>query len=298
MSDETINIIKYFLIGNRKTRKKIYELINTDDKQTYVNAQEIFYIYLNKEKDYIGNSKFKINSKGNTFHIFITKDNLIFISYTNQNDISTEQIFELFQNVKEYLFENIDQSRLEDRQIYLVEKENLIIKETIKNYLIKILDIKTIDIDVGQMKEEKYKQKLNFVEEDYLKPTENAQNECEKNNDNIVNNKRIKNDINLKSKDKNSIDAMIINKKEKTSSYEEKFKEKSEEKLKKFDINSNQNNFKNYSINYGIYHNYKDYPRVECNCCSKGFILFILALVIAVQIAMVPLIIHFCDFSL
>ena len=300
--DGNINIIKYFLIGNKKTSKKIYELINTDDKQTYVDAQEIFYSYINKEKENNNNQKFKIKSNGNTFHISTTRENLVFISYTNENEISSEQNFELFHNVKEYLLNDITQSRLGDKQMFLIEKEVSIIKRIIKNYLAKILNMKNINIDFGQIKEEEYKNKnkLNFLEEEYIKPMEGAApNEFESN---IPDNKKIKRDITIKTNEKNSVDEMLNNKKGKSVLFEDKFNGNISEKYKKFNaINSSQNNAINYRTNYEInqnYNNYKVYQNVRCDCCSKGFILFILGLIIAVQIAMAPLIIHFCDFSL
>ena len=41
------NILYYFLISSLNPRKKIFELINTNGSETYIEAQEILANYIN-----------------------------------------------------------------------------------------------------------------------------------------------------------------------------------------------------------------------------------------------------------
>ena len=79
------NIIIYLLISSLDPPQKIFELINSVDQNAYVQAHEIFNNYVNLLKDdEIKSKRVKIPLDDNhAFHVFISEQALIFISYTN-----------------------------------------------------------------------------------------------------------------------------------------------------------------------------------------------------------------------
>ena len=59
------NILYYFLISSIHPKKKIFELINTNDKDTYVEAQEILGNYLNTNSLKV--ERVRIESRDNAY---------------------------------------------------------------------------------------------------------------------------------------------------------------------------------------------------------------------------------------
>ena len=74
------NILYYFLISNLRPKKIIMELINTNNREIYIEAQEILGIFLNR-KD-LDVERIKIESRKNSFHIFISN-----FAYRHQQQI-------------------------------------------------------------------------------------------------------------------------------------------------------------------------------------------------------------------
>ena len=185
------NILYYFLISSLHPKKKIYELINTKDKTTYIEAQEILGIYINKGK--LDFERTKIESRNNAFHIFITNKQLIFISYSNKKYFSSEKNFELFDDINNYLINNM-KDRMFDGHSFLVEDEKEEIKDIIKQHIEEIISSKTIDyyLGSGDTENENENEKIILqVDSNNKKIIEEKKSENEDNNDNKNSNKNI-----------------------------------------------------------------------------------------------------------
>ena len=130
------NILIYFLISNLNPPKKIFELINSANQEAYIQALEIYQNYVNKKDvEEIKEKKIKIPKDDNyTFHIYISKEELIFISYTNSKYFSTELNFDMFQEINEYLTTEVDR-KISESQSFLIEDEKDEIKDIINYYL-------------------------------------------------------------------------------------------------------------------------------------------------------------------
>ena len=104
------NIIIYLLISSLDPPQKIFELINSVDQNAYVQAHEIFNNYVNLLKDdEIKSKRVKIPLDDNhAFHVFISEQALIFISYTNTTKFTTEKNFYLLEDINEFLTTEVD----------------------------------------------------------------------------------------------------------------------------------------------------------------------------------------------
>ena len=135
MSNDS-DILIYFLISSLNPPQKIFELINSANQEVYVQALEIFQNYVNiKDVEDIITKKIKIPGENNhAFHIYITKEELIFISYSNTIYFSTELNFDLFEEINEYLKTEVNR-KINESQSFLIEEEKDEIKDIINYYL-------------------------------------------------------------------------------------------------------------------------------------------------------------------
>lgn len=350
------NILYYFLISNLRPKKIILELINTNNREIYVEAQEILGIFLNK-KD-LDIERIKIESRKNSFHIFISNEELIFLSYTNKQ-LTSDQNFQLFDEINAYLLNNLKE-RINDGQSFLMEDEKEDIKEIINKYIGDVLSIKTIDSYLGSRDTENEKEILkvegNF---DTIKEKKSENKTIEE----ILDNKNNENNIVIKNKIKNFSKTSLNELNEKSLIEKEKRNESFGEEIIKNKINKNQtsshiksdnttsmllkNDFKNLKIKNSaktVFRNHSDIkntilegeknseikekPKINIrnpssnknlnknysynkynydnlnlkkykpDSCSKKVIIGILISVIVLQIATIPLVINFYDFSL
>ena len=350
------NVIYYFLISSLKPLKKIYELINTNDRETYIEAHEILGIYANKNNFIY--ERIKIESRENSFHIFVTKEDLIYISYSNKRYFSSEQNFQLFDEINDYLLSNLKERSLKEHS-FLIEDEKEDIKDIINKFLGEVFSLKSIDSFSASAQTENEKDILQVNSNDDINNNINEEQNYEnidlnKNNSNRNNNITIKkilknyshsthNELTEKAlqdkiskKNESSEEDILKNKNINNSSVpyvksnksnnillksESKpkikissrtlFSNNSKIKLKKDIENSNdikekpKSNLKynyshtmnkNYSYNKFNYNNI-NFKKNKPDCCSKTAILVILISVIVLQIATIPLIIKFYDFS-
>ena len=179
------DILIYFLISGLNPPQKIFELINSANQEAYVQALEIFqnYVKLKDEED-LKEKRIKIPTENNrAFHIFITNEKLIFISYSNTIYFSTELNFDLFEEINEYLKTEVNR-KMNESQSFLVEEEKDEIKDIINYYLEEYSFLDSIDtIQTGSNSES---------------------SKIKKEMDNKVDNNNIdkKNELNLKSEKK------------------------------------------------------------------------------------------------
>ena len=129
------NIIIYLLISSLDPPQKIFELINSVDQDAYVQAHEIFNNYVNLLKDdEIKAKRVKIPlDETHAFHIFISDQALIFISYTNTTKFTTEKNFYLLEDINEYLTTDVNR-KINEGQSFLIEDEKDEIKDIIEYY--------------------------------------------------------------------------------------------------------------------------------------------------------------------
>ena len=134
MSKEN-NIIIYLLISSLDPPQKIFELINSVDQQAYVQAHEIFNNYVNLYNEEEINSKYiKIPlDDDHAFHVFITEQGLILISYTNIKKFNTEKNFYLLEDINEFLTTEVKR-KINEGQSFLIEEEKNEIKDIIEYY--------------------------------------------------------------------------------------------------------------------------------------------------------------------
>ena len=356
------NILYYFLISSLHPKKKIYELINTKDKETYIEAQEILGIYIGKKKSEM--ERIKIESRNNSFHIFITNEQLIFLSYSNKKFFSTEQNFQLFDEIYYYLINNM-KDRIFNDQSFLIEDEKEEIKDIINNHIGDAISIKTNDSYIGSgdtvnMNEKEILQVdinngIINEEEKYENENKNINqdNNIKNNNKNIIAKKLLKNFSNSSYNELNEKSLQEKNKEKKNESSEEniikkritnkpslpyvnsnktnnlfikhessnpkitssktvppnhsKLKNKILERLKSNDIKekpkiskktiTSHDSNKNYRYNKFSYDNL-NLKKNKPDSCSKTPIIVILISIIVLQLAAIPLIINFYDFSL
>ena len=350
------NILYYLLISNLHPKKIIFELINTKDRETYIEAQEILGIFMNKKN--LDIERIKIDSRQNPFHIYISNEELIFLSYSNQKQITSDQIFQLFDEINYYLLNNLKE-RIYEGESFLMEDEKEDIKGTINRFIGDILSMKTIDSYIGSGDTEnereilKVDSKFDTIEE---KKSENKSIEEISNNKNSDNNIIIKNKIkNFSKTSLNEIKekSFVDKEKKNESSGEDIIKNKiiknptiphdksdkssniikndsknlkiknstktvfgSHSKLKNKLFASEKNNeirekpkviIKNHSINKSLNKNYTynkynyenlNLQKYKPDICTKKIIIGILISVIVLQIATIPLVLHFYDFSL
>ena len=177
--------------------------INTNDRETYVEAQEILGIYGNRKQLEI--ERIKIESRNNEFHIFITKEQLIFISYTNKNYFTTKQNFELFDEIYYYLLNTLE-GRKYDEKSFLIEDEKDEIKDIINKYIDEVASVKTIDsliFSSGQTENLDLKEELDVnnmkieINDEQNIGNNNKNNILKNNNNDLVPKKQLKNFSNM-----------------------------------------------------------------------------------------------------
>jgi hypothetical protein len=143
------NVLHYILISTLQPMIKIFELINTNERDTYAEAQEILGHYAkSSNRKHISFERIKIESRKNSFHIFIPNDEFIYISYSNSKFFSSEQNFELFDEIHNYLCPN-EKTRTIRTQSFLIEDEKEEIKDIINNHIGDAISIKTNDSYIG-----------------------------------------------------------------------------------------------------------------------------------------------------
>ena len=232
------NILYYFLITSVHPTKKIFELINTNDRELYIEANEILAIYINRKRNDV--ERTKIKSRNNAFHIFITNEELMFLSYTNRKFFSTELNFQLFDEINDYLIKNI-QGRLFSNQSFLIEDEKEAIKDIINNYIEEIISIKTIDsfLDLAETEKEneKFENEKEVMKVDINSNVIREENEEEKNE--MDTNKKEDNNIIVKKILKNNSRTKFKELSDKTFSGKDKKNESSEDKIVKNKITNN-----------------------------------------------------------
>ena len=186
------NILFYFLISSLNPRKKIFELINTNDSETYIEAQEILANYINANKAF-ELERAKIKSRNNSFHIFITNEKLIFISYSNKKLFSSEKNFALFDEINNYLVKNL-KGRIIGKQSFLIEDEKEEIKDIINKNIEDIISIKSFDsfLDSAETEKENEKEMLQVEIKNNIINEENS-GTFDINNKNIIIKKNSKN---------------------------------------------------------------------------------------------------------
>ena len=356
------NILYYFLITSIHPKKKIFELINTNDREIYIEANEILTIYINRKRNDI--ERTKIKSRNNAFHIFISNEELMFLSYTNKKFFSTELNFQLFDEINDYLIKNF-QGRFFSNRSFLIEDEKEVIKDIINNYIEEIISIKTIDSFLDSAETEKENEKFEN-EKEVLKVDVNSniireENEEEKNE--MDTNKKEDNNIIVKKILKNNSRTKFKELSDKTFSDKDKKNESSEDKIIKNKITNNpsvpyiksaksnnillKNENKNSKTKYSSktvfgnhanlknrilegknisfkekpnnnniksnhdkdnnrnYYSYKNldynnlnFKKNKSDSCSKNAIIGILISIVVLQIAAIPIIINFYDYSI
>ena len=193
------NVLYYFLIHNLQQMIKIFELINTNDRDTYVEAQEILGNYTtSSNRTHSFFERIKIESRNNAFHVFITRDELIFISYSNSKLFSSEQNFALFDEVYYYLINNVSERSIKG-QSFLIEDEKEEIKDIINKYTEEVLSNRNMDLLSASAQTENEKEILQVNSNDDI----NNNNMSDENYENINLNKNNNKAITVKKMIKN-----------------------------------------------------------------------------------------------
>ena len=295
------DILIYFLISGLNPPQKIFELINSRNQEVYVQALEIFQNYVNsKDVEDLITKRIKIPAEDNhAFHVYITKEELIFISYTNTIYFSTELNFDLFEEINEYLKTEVNR-KINESQSFLIEEEKDEIKDIINYYL----------------EEYSFLDSVNTIQTESASEGAKIKKEDNKNVEININNK--KNDLNLKTskKNENSKENLLKNtivisgnkslSKPKNVSFRQSLKmrhlsktvklDKSRLKNKiKFKIDEEKKDIKN-SPNYGRKYDLMELLNNKDNTCPKIGIIVILAVIVAIEIIATILIIYFYDY--
>ena len=299
------DVMLYFLISRLNPPKKIFELINTSNQEIYLQAHEILNNYMNLQyEEDIKSKRIKIPLKSYAFHILITKEDLIFISYSNSIYLSSESNFDLFEEINDYLSKNVKR-KVNEEHSFLVEDEKEEIKDIISCY---IEDFSFLD-------------SLNTIQTENGSEQNKINNDKNKDNDILrFNNKNEKNKINNGDKKENSKGNLLKNTIVLNKSTNPQFKSNTNLKnssrfkslsksinLRKSKINNNKIKFKldeetekkkiekkEKITNYNKMNLYNDY---KPDCCSKSYIIAILAFIVAIEIIATVLIIYFSDIS-
>ena len=293
------NILIYFLISNLNPPKKIFELINTANKEAYIQALEIYHNYVNqKEAEDIKEKKIKIPKEDNhAFHVYISKEELIFISYSNNKYFSTELNFDMFQEINEYLTTEISR-KINETQSFLIEDEKDEIKDIINYYL----------------EEYSFLESLETIQSEYETDGKGSKNDTKKIE--IKDNKNI--ELTLKSEKKKEASEEKLLKKtvafgnnktlasSRKMSFRQSLKLKHLAKTEKLDKSKVKNRIKfkmdgknkdnRKDINYDIKYELMKLMNNKSNFCSKALIMVILALIIVIEIIATILIIYFHDY--
>lgn len=287
MSKES-NILIYFLISNLEPPKKIFELINTRNQEVYIQALEILNNYINlKDVEDIKSRRIKIPTENNyAFHIYITKEELIFISYSNNLFFSTELNFDLFEEINEYLKTEVNDKNTES-QSFLIEEEKEEIKDIINYYLEEYSFLESINTI----------QTENESEKEVIKKesTDNKKNEKKKENskENLLKNTIAINGTKSIIKPKNiSIRQTLKMKHLSKTVKQDKLKAKNKITFKLDEKNKKEK----YDINIKKKYELAAMMNNKSNNGPKIFIIIILALIMAIEVIAIILIIYYHDY--
>ena len=298
MSHES-NILIYFLISNLNPPKKIFELINSANQEAYIQALEIYQNYVNKKDvEEIKEKKIKIPKDDNyTFHIYISKEELIFISYTNSKYFSTELNFDMFQEINEYLTTEVDR-KISESQSFLIEDEKDEIKDIINYYLEEYSFLESLNtIQTESISEDKDAKKdnknINVNDDKNVELTLKSEKKKDTSQDKLLKKTIVigENKSLTKSKQLNFRHSLKLKHLARTEKLD---KSRVKNKLKfKLDAN-NKDNKKN--INNDIKYELINLMYNKSNTCSKIVIMIILSLIIAIEIIATILFIYFYNY--
>ena len=298
MSHES-NILIYFLISNLNPPKKIFELINSANQEAYIQALEIYQNYVNKKDvEEIKEKKIKIPKDDNyTFHIYISKEELIFISYTNSKYFSTELNFDMFQEINEYLTTEVDR-KISESQSFLIEDEKDEIKDIINYYLEEYSFLESLNtIQTESISEDKDATKdnknINVNDDKNVELTLKSEKKKDTSQDKLLKKTIVIGDNKslTKSKQLNFRHSLKLKHLARTEKLD---KSRVKNKLKfKLDAN-NKDNKKN--INNDIKYELINLMYNKSNTCSKIVIMIILSLIIAIEIIATILFIYFYNY--
>jgi hypothetical protein len=293
------NILIYFLISNLNPQKKIFELINTANKEAYIQALEIYHNYVNqKEAEDIKEKKIKIPKEDNhAFHVYISKEELIFISYSNNKYFSTELNFDMFQEINEYLTTEINR-KINETQSFLIEDEKDEIKDIINYYLEEYSFLESLNtIQTESISEDKDATKdnknINVNDDKNVELTLKSEKKKDTSQDKLLKKTIVigENKSLTKSKQLNFRHSLKLKHLARTEKLD---KSRVKNKLKfKLDAN-NKDNKKN--INNDIKYELINLMYNKSNNCSKIVIMIILSLIIAIEIIATILFIYFYNY--
>ena len=298
MSHES-NILIYFLISNLNPPKKIFELINSANQEAYIQALEIYQNYVNKKDvEEIKEKKIKIPKDDNyTFHIYISKEELIFISYTNSKYFSTELNFDMFQEINEYLTTEVDR-KISESQSFLIEDEKDEIKDIINYYLEEYSFLESLNtIQTESISEDKDATKdnknINVNDDKNVELTLKSEKKKDTSQDKLLKKTIVigENKSLTKSKQLNFRHSLKLKHLARTEKLD---KSRVKNKLKfKLDAN-NKDNKKN--INNDIKYELINLMYNKSNTCSKIVIMVILSLIIVIEIIATIIFIYFYNY--
>ena len=293
------NIIIYLLISSLDPPQKIFELINSVDQNAYVQAHEIFNNYVNLLKDdEIKSKRIKIPLDDNhAFHVFISEQALIFISYTDTTKFTAEKNFYLLDDINEFLTTEVHR-KINEGQSFLIEDEKNEIKDIIEYYMEEESDflnsVNTIQTENASENEEIKKDISGNI-------NININNKVDKKNSLILTNKS-----NIRHSERNTISLTnnIPNSKPRLS-FRQSLKmrhlartTKLEKNKSKIKVNFNIENIKKNGTNHPDEKLYEtiDFSKMgKSNLCTRITIITILSIIAAIEIIGTVLLIYFYD---
>lgn len=297
MSNDS-NILIYFLISNLDPPQKIFELINSANQEAYIQALEIFQNYVNlKDDEDIRAKRIKIPTEDDhAFHIYITKEGLIFISYSNTIYFPTELNFDLFEEINEYLKTEVNR-KINESQSFLIEEEKDEIKDIINYYLEEYSFLDSINTIQTESESEKGKIKTNLnkdkTEQLNLKIETKKENLKESSKGQLLKNTVIISGNKSSMKPKNVSFRQSLKMKHLTNTIKmDKNKEKNKIKFKIDEKNKKDKTNLNFDRNYALMALLNN----KSNYGSKILIIVILAFIVAIEVIATILFIYFYDY--
>lgn len=297
MSNDS-NILIYFLISNLDPPQKIFELINSANQEAYIQALEIFQNYVNlKDDEDIRAKRIKIPTEDDhAFHIYITKEGLIFISYSNTIYFPTELNFDLFEEINEYLKTEVNR-KINESQSFLIEEEKDEIKDIINYYLEEYSFLDSINTIQTESESEKGKIKTNLnkdkTEQLNLKIETKKENLKESSKGQLLKNTVIISGNKSSMKPKNVSFRQSLKMKHLTNTIKmDKNKEKNKIKFKIDEKNKKDKTKLNFDRNYALMALLNN----KSNYGSKILIIVILAFIVAIEVIATILFIYFYDY--
>ena len=297
MSNDS-NILIYFLISNLDPPQKIFELINSANQEAYIQALEIFQNYVNlKDDEDIRAKRIKIPTEDDhAFHIYITKEGLIFISYSITIYFPTELNFDLFEEINEYLKTEVNR-KINESQSFLIEEEKDEIKDIINYYLEEYSFLDSINTIQTESESEKGKIKTNLnkdkTEQLNLKIETKKENLKESSKGQLLKNTVIISGNKSSMKPKNVSFRQSLKMKHLTNTIKmDKNKEKNKIKFKIDEKNKKDKTKLNFDRNYALMALLNN----KSNYGSKILIIVILAFIVAIEVIATILFIYFYDY--